>query len=104
MSISTPLNRRASMAPRRRFVNALLQAGTVLQAERRAIWATDTPIRYESQDAVITLHPAENLELRVSYLLDYGHDSPIPWQVCTQTITPGDFAIAVGRVPDLRYR
>jgi UDP-3-O-[3-hydroxymyristoyl] N-acetylglucosamine deacetylase len=73
------------------FVNALLQAGTVLQAERRAIWATDKPIRYEAQDAVITLHPAENLDLRISYLLDYGHESPIPWQMCTQTITPGDF-------------
>jgi UDP-3-O-acyl N-acetylglucosamine deacetylase len=77
------------------FVKALLQAGTVLQAERRAIWATDRPITYITSDAAITLHPPENLELRVSYQLDYGHESPIPWQMCTQTITPGDFVTQV---------
>ncbi len=77
------------------FVKVLLQAGTVMQNERRAIWATEKPITYKSHDATITLHPPENLELRVSYLLDYGHESPIPWQMCTQAITPAEFTSQV---------
>src|SRR5207244_3146766 len=44
-----------------------------------------------ADEATITLHPHDRSELRVSYLLDYGHNSPIAWQICTQTITPGEF-------------
>src|SRR5207247_2217140 len=75
----------------RGFVKALLEAGSITQAERRAIWATDRPITFAGDDAAITLHPPERHELRISYLLDYGLDSPIPWQLCTQAITPGSF-------------
>ena len=77
------------------FVNALLRAGTVTQADRRGIWATDRPVTLALKDATITLHPLATPELRVSYLLDYGQESPIPWQMCTQTITPGSFASQV---------
>jgi UDP-3-O-acyl N-acetylglucosamine deacetylase len=73
------------------FVKALLYAGTVTQPQRRAIWTTEQPISYGDDEATITLHPPENCELRVSYLLDYGHESPIPWQTSTQAITPGEF-------------
>jgi UDP-3-O-acyl N-acetylglucosamine deacetylase len=74
------------------FVKAILQAGTVTQAERRAIWTTDRPVTVAANDATITLHPSETPELRISYLLDYGQESPIQWQMCTQTITTGSFA------------
>jgi UDP-3-O-acyl N-acetylglucosamine deacetylase len=76
----------------RGFVKALLQAGTVMQSERRPIWTVEQPITYAVADATIALHPSDTPELRISYLLDYGPESPIPWQMCTQTITPGEFA------------
>ncbi len=79
----------------RTFVKAILQAGVVMQKERRAIWATDRPITLAIKDAAITLHPADKPELRVSYLLDYGAESPIQWQMCTQTITPSSFAAEI---------
>lgn len=77
------------------FVNALLNAGTAIQTERRAIWTVDRPVFYAAPEATITLHPLDTPELRVSYLLDYGIDSPIPWQMCTQTITPGSFVTEI---------
>jgi UDP-3-O-acyl N-acetylglucosamine deacetylase len=77
------------------FVRALREAGSVMLPERRAIWATERPITAADNDATITLHPHDRHELRISYLLDYGPDSPIPWQICTQTITPASFATQV---------
>jgi UDP-3-O-acyl N-acetylglucosamine deacetylase len=77
------------------FVKALLRAGTVMQAERREVWTVERPMTIGANDATITLHPTENPELRVSYLLDYGLESPIHWQMCTQTITPASFATQV---------
>jgi UDP-3-O-acyl N-acetylglucosamine deacetylase len=77
------------------FVSALHKAGTVIQAERRPVWTTDRPITYTSGGATITLHPSDTPELRVSYLLDYGLDSPIDWQMATLTITPATFAMQV---------
>jgi UDP-3-O-acyl N-acetylglucosamine deacetylase len=77
------------------FVIALLQAGTVTQSERRGVWTVDRPVTVADKDATITLHPTEKPELRVSYLLDYGLESPIQWQMCTQTITPASFATQV---------
>jgi UDP-3-O-[3-hydroxymyristoyl] N-acetylglucosamine deacetylase len=73
------------------FTQALCEAGSVMQSERRPIWATDRMISFTTQDATIALHPPEDAELRVSYLLDYGHESPIPWQMSTLTINPGSF-------------
>lgn len=74
------------------FVQVLHHAGTAMQTERRAVWTVAEPVIYRTKDAAIALHPLETPELRVSYLLDYGLESPISWQMCTQTITPGDFA------------
>jgi UDP-3-O-[3-hydroxymyristoyl] N-acetylglucosamine deacetylase len=77
------------------FVNALLKAGTTMQAERRPVWTTAKPITYAHGGATITLHPADTPDLRVSYLLDYGLESPIQWQMATLTITPATFASQV---------
>lgn len=74
------------------FVQALNRAGTVMQSDRRAVWTVTEPAIYQTKEATIALHPTEKPELRVSYLLDYGYESPIPWQMSTQTITPGEFA------------
>jgi UDP-3-O-acyl N-acetylglucosamine deacetylase len=77
------------------FVNALLHAGSVLQRERRPVWTVNRPVIIAGKDATIALHPSDTPELRISYLLDYGLDSSIPWQICTQTITPGSFATQI---------
>jgi UDP-3-O-acyl N-acetylglucosamine deacetylase len=77
------------------LVHALKGAGVSLQMERRPIISFAKPVVYSSQGASIAVHPLETSELRISYLLDYGHDSPIPWQMCTQTIVPGSFATQV---------
>jgi UDP-3-O-acyl N-acetylglucosamine deacetylase len=74
------------------FVNALHAAGVVMQTARRAIWATERPIFFTSNEATIALHPPRNMELRISYLLDYGKESPIPWQMCTLSVDPASFA------------
>lgn len=79
----------------RPFVQALLQAGATIQTDRRAICTVARPVTLHAKDATITLHPTDKYEMRVSYLLDYGPESPIPWQMCTQTITPGSFAAQV---------
>jgi UDP-3-O-acyl N-acetylglucosamine deacetylase len=77
------------------MVRALWHAGTVAQPERRPIWTVTEPVIHSVGGATIAIHPLPSPELRVSYLLDYGSESPIPWQMCTQTINPGTFATQV---------
>jgi len=79
----------------RAYVDALQHAGIDMQNAPRPVWTVDCPVTLLIQDAAITLHPAEKPELRISYLLDYGPDSSIPWQISTQVITPGEFACQV---------
>jgi len=75
----------------RAFVEALLRAGTVVQSERRALWAPAETILVRGQDATLAIHPPRQRELRISYLLDYGLRSPISWQMCTEEVTPAAF-------------
>ncbi len=75
----------------RGFVDALLDAGTVAQIARRPIWAVDAPVVVATKDACIALHPLETPEFRISYLLDYGPVTSIPWQIATETITSATF-------------
>jgi UDP-3-O-acyl N-acetylglucosamine deacetylase len=76
----------------RGFVEALHSAGYVLQTERRAIYSVDTPVVVEQQGATLALHPADDDELTISYILDYGPQAPIMPQRHTEIITPGTFA------------
>lgn len=73
------------------FVDTLRQAGIVVQAGRKTIWASGDSITLEHHDATLTLHPANGPRLRVSYLLDYGNRSAIARQVCTIDVTPEMF-------------
>jgi UDP-3-O-acyl-N-acetylglucosamine deacetylase len=77
------------------LVKAICRAGTITQPEYRPIWAVDRPVTLAAKDVTITIHPIDTAELKVSYLLDYGIDSPIPWQIATCTITPASFATQV---------
>lgn len=74
------------------FVSQLLEAGTILQAARRAVWRVTSPVTVTHQGASLALHPGPADELKVSYVLDYGPDSPIARQCHTQVITPETFA------------
>jgi UDP-3-O-acyl N-acetylglucosamine deacetylase len=75
----------------RPFVEALRQAGAQLQPARRAIWSVDAPVVVAKNGATLTLHPASSDELTITYLLDYGADSPIGRQAHTERITPENF-------------
>jgi UDP-3-O-acyl N-acetylglucosamine deacetylase len=77
------------------FVDALRQAGSVNQKERRAIWGADQTILVRHEGATLALHPPRQLELRASYLLDYGQRSPIHPQIYTADITPETFSGAI---------
>jgi UDP-3-O-acyl-N-acetylglucosamine deacetylase len=76
----------------RRFVEALCQAQPVVQSAKREIVSVDAPLVVERGGATLTLYPPERDELRISYLLDYGNDSPIGWQMHTLRATPEEFA------------
>ncbi len=77
------------------FVTALQSAGTVLQAARRTVWNVDESVVVRQGGATLALHPTSHEHLRISYLLDYGLQSPIDRQTCTQVITPEHFAHAI---------
>jgi UDP-3-O-acyl-N-acetylglucosamine deacetylase len=75
-----------------RFVETLHEAGTVLQAARRSAWCVETPVIVNQQGASLALYPPMEDELRISYTLDYGLQSPIDRQLFTAFITPESFA------------
>jgi UDP-3-O-acyl N-acetylglucosamine deacetylase len=79
----------------RRFAEALLSAGTVLQPARRPIWAVAAPVCVRQGGATLTLHPHAGDTLRVSYLLDYGLGCAIGRQTHTQCVTPERFVADV---------
>jgi len=76
------------------FVEALADAGVVLQSARRPIWTPVAPVVASHGGATITLHPAVGGDcgLRASYILDYGHRAAIPRQAYTLAISPETFA------------
>lgn len=75
-----------------KFVQVLQGAGLVIQPARREIWRVTAPVRVAQPGATLTLHPATGNELKVSYILDYGPQAPIPRQIYTTVITPETFA------------
>ena len=77
------------------FVDALRGAGVTLQTERKSLWAVSRSVVVRHPEATIAIHPPKNLELRVSYLLDYGMMSPIHRQIYTVEVTPESFASEV---------
>jgi UDP-3-O-[3-hydroxymyristoyl] N-acetylglucosamine deacetylase len=70
------------------FVTALIEAGCVAQAARRAVWAVDEPVTVAHEGATLTLYPPDGRGLRISYLLDYGAGCPIDRQSYTLNVTP----------------
>lgn len=73
------------------FVDILRLAGSVLQPARRSVWSVEKPVVLAQGGATLAVHPALGGELRMSYVLDYGLQSPIGRQAHTQVVTPETF-------------
>jgi UDP-3-O-[3-hydroxymyristoyl] N-acetylglucosamine deacetylase len=73
------------------FVDAIVDGGIVLQNSRRPVWTVDEPVVLKQGGASLSFYPADDGELRLTYLLDYGLFSSIPPQLHTETITPERF-------------
>ena len=76
----------------REFVDALADAGVVLQSARRPIWTPTETVTVAQGGATIALHPAASPGVRASYILDYGPHAPIARQQYTMGVTPESFA------------
>ena len=64
-----------------RFVDILLEAGTVLQPARREVWGVRRPVVVRQGGATLTLHPDDSDDLKITYVLDYGLDSLMVMEV-----------------------
>jgi len=79
------------------FVYLLHEAGLIPQAAQRPIYTVASPITVSHEAATLAIHPSEADELRVSYILDYGINAPIPKQKHTLTVTPESFSQDLAR-------
>lgn len=77
------------------YVEALLSVGIDPQTSRKTTWSIDRPLSVRAGGATLTIHPAQDEELTISYMLNYGPGSPIDRQMHTQQINPGDFATEI---------
>ena len=75
----------------RAFVQALDEAGTVVQNAPRNRIVIRRPITVRDEAATITAHPGDGDDLVLSYQLDYGRNTPIGRQSYFATITPETF-------------
>jgi UDP-3-O-[3-hydroxymyristoyl] N-acetylglucosamine deacetylase len=74
------------------FVRVLLDAGTATQAERRCIASVTEPVSLGEGSTAISLYPATEPGLRVTYYLDYGPNAALPPQRATYAVEAGTFA------------
>lgn len=75
----------------RRFVEVLAEVGAVLQPAKRPVWTVSEQVTVTHAGATLTIHPADDDVLRISYLLDYGLGCAIGWQSHTQNVIPERF-------------
>ena len=74
------------------FAKAIAGAGVVTQPARKAVVSVSTATTVCDRGATITVHPATDESLRISYVLDYGLGAPIPRQSVSFDVTPETFA------------
>jgi UDP-3-O-acyl-N-acetylglucosamine deacetylase len=79
------------------FTDVLLKAGAVLLAARRPILAAERTVLAAGTDTTIALHPGSGLGLKVTYILDYGWNSPLPRQIFTLDVTPENYVREIAR-------
>jgi UDP-3-O-acyl N-acetylglucosamine deacetylase len=70
------------------FAVVLSAAGIVSAGSGRSIWSVDDPITVADAGTTLTIYPADQPLLRITYLMDYGPNSPIAQQRHTHEITP----------------
>ncbi len=70
------------------FVEILMDAKITMQSARQPIWHVKESVVLSQGGATLAYHPWDEDALKISYLLDYGWQSPIPHQMHTQVITP----------------
>jgi UDP-3-O-[3-hydroxymyristoyl] N-acetylglucosamine deacetylase len=73
------------------FVELLMDAKITMQRARQPIWHVEESVVLRLGGATLAYHPWDEDALKISYLLDYGWQSPIPRQMHTQVITPEQF-------------
>jgi UDP-3-O-acyl N-acetylglucosamine deacetylase len=74
------------------FVEVLQAAGIISQTAKRAIRTVSQRVTVNRDGGKLAIHPADSPGLRVSYILDYGAESPLPRQSVSMTVTPESFA------------
>ncbi len=79
----------------RGFVDALLAAGTVVQAARRPILTPEAPVTVAAGGATVTLHPGDGPGLTATYSLDYGPWAEVPRQTFTTAVRAEKFVRGV---------
>ncbi len=79
------------------FVAALEEAGLELQQAHRPVYAPEEEIRVVDGRTTLSLFPPTNEELRISYFVDYGLDSPISPQRHSEDITPENFTNEISK-------
>lgn len=75
----------------RDFVRILHEAGLRIQKAPRSIWAVTEPIIVSDGRGTLGVYPTDDLQLKVSYLLDYGPQSPLSSQRQTAIVSPEGF-------------
>jgi UDP-3-O-[3-hydroxymyristoyl] N-acetylglucosamine deacetylase len=75
------------------FVDALLDAGILILNSPRAVCHIGIPAKLEFLDdgQSMQVQPTRYAGLRITYQLDYGPDSPIPFQEYTVDVSPETF-------------
>jgi UDP-3-O-acyl N-acetylglucosamine deacetylase len=73
------------------FARALAHSAIVRQPARRPVVSLTTPMTACAGGATITVHPATDDLLRISYVLDYGPTAVIPRQSVSFDLTPEVF-------------
>ena len=73
------------------YVDALHNAGVELQSATKDIVTVPEPVIVRRGGATLSFYPAEELELRITYVLNYGQGNPLTPQRHTQDINPESF-------------
>lgn len=75
----------------RLFVDALESAGIIEQRAKRRVLVIDKAVSYSDTEADIELHVLPCPEFKITFMMDYGHISPLGRQVLTIHNVEKDF-------------
>jgi UDP-3-O-acyl N-acetylglucosamine deacetylase len=79
------------------YVDTILSAGTTIQAIRKNRLSVSETVTVSQGGASLSFHPRQGDDLVISYLLDYGPQSPIIPQSLSLTINPDRFQLDLAR-------